>query len=64
MFQLSRKNHMARNLMKMQKEFDKVYKFFPRTFVLPSEYGEFKSTFVNRAPNNRPWYIVKPEAGC
>ena len=48
----------------LQKEFDKEYKFFPRTFILPFEYGEFKQTFVNKAPNNRPVYIVKPEAGC
>jgi tubulin polyglutamylase TTLL6/13 len=55
---------MARNLMKMQKEFDKAYKFFPRTFILPSEFGEFKQTFTNKAPANRPVFIVKPEAGC
>lgn len=64
MFQLARKNHMARNLMKMQKEFDKAYKFFPRTFILPSEFGEFKQTFMNKTVANRPVYIVKPEAGC
>jgi len=48
----------------MQKEFDKEYKFFPKTFILPSEFGEFKNTFANKALNNRPVYIVKPEAGC
>lgn len=64
MFQLARKNHMARNLMKMQKEFDKAYRFFPRTYILPSEFGEFKQTFVNKSAANRPVYIAKPEAGC
>ena len=64
MFQLARKNHLARNLLKMQKEFDKEYKFFPKTFVLPSEFGEFKNSLTNKAPSNRPVYIVKPEAGC
>lgn len=64
MFQLARKNHLARNLVKMQKEFDKEYKFFPRTFICPSEYGEFKNSLINKTAHNRPYYIVKPEAGC
>lgn len=64
MFQLSRKNHLARNLVKMYKEFGPLYKFFPRTFLLPSELGEFKNTFEGKRGPNRPVYIVKPEAGC
>jgi len=48
----------------MQKEFEKQYKFFPKTFLLPSEFGEFKNTFANKSVSNRPVYIVKPEAGC
>lgn len=62
MFQLARKNHLGRNLTKMQKEFPKEYKFFPKTYLLPSEYGEFKNSFATK--NNKPVYIVKPEAGC
>jgi len=42
MFMLSRKNNLARNLMKMQKEFPKDYNFFPKTYLLPAEYGELK----------------------
>ena len=64
MFQLSRKNHLARNLIKMSKKFPKEYKFFPRTFLLPAEWGEFKNSFANKALNMRPIYIVKPEASC
>lgn len=64
MFQLARKNHLARNLVKMQKEFDKEYKFFPKTFNCPSEYGEFKNSLANKTASARPYYIVKPEAGC
>jgi tubulin polyglutamylase TTLL6/13 len=48
MFQLARKNHLARNLVKMAKEFPSQYKFFPKTFLLPSEFGEFKQTFANK----------------
>ena len=49
MFQLSRKNHLARNLVKMQKEFGSAYKFFPKTYLLPSEFGEFKNSFANKS---------------
>ncbi len=48
----------------MYKEFGAEYKFFPKTFILPSEFGEFKNAFGNKRANNRPVFIVKPEAGC
>lgn len=39
---------MARNLIKMSKKFPKEYKFFPRTYLLPAEWGEFKNSFANK----------------
>ena len=48
----------------MAREFPKEYKFFPRTFLLPAEYGEFRNAFANKTGNNRPVFIAKPEAGC
>ena len=48
----------------MQKKFEQAYKFFPKTFLLPSEFGEFQHTFFKKQGANRPVYIVKPEAGC
>lgn len=48
----------------MKKEFGNSYNFFPKTFLLPSEFGEFKNSFANKSQANRPVYIVKPEAGC
>ena len=39
---ISSKSKLARNLMKMQKQFPDEYDFFPKTFVLPVEYNEFK----------------------
>lgn len=35
MYVITRKNYMARNLMKMQKAFPDEYKFFPRTWIMP-----------------------------
>ncbi len=32
MFQLARKNHLGKNLMKMRKKFPDDYKFFPPTW--------------------------------
>ena len=61
MFQLSRKNHLARNLNKMQKKFAKEFKFFPKTFILPQDFAEFKNSFHQ---GSSPVYIVKPEASC
>lgn len=43
MYALARKNHLGRNLMKMLKQFPDAYDFFPRTWLLPTEYGDFKA---------------------
>jgi tubulin polyglutamylase TTLL6/13 len=48
----------------MAKQFNKDYKFFPRTYLLPAEYGEFRNSFLNKTGNAKPVYIVKPEASC
>ena len=57
MYVLSRKNQLGRNLMKMKKKFPEKFKFFPHTWLLPSESNEFKSQFHKNIT-----YIVKPEA--
>ncbi len=38
-----RKNHLARNLMKMQRQFPNDYNFFPQTWLMPSEVTDFKN---------------------
>jgi tubulin polyglutamylase TTLL6/13 len=43
MFTLSRKNYLARNLVKMSKEFADDYDFYPKTWVLPSEMNDLRS---------------------
>ena len=43
MYALARKNYLARNLNKMQKQFPSDYKFFPKTFLLPSEYADYRA---------------------
>ena len=42
MFALARKDHLARNLKSMFLRFPEEYKFFPQTWLLPAEYGDFR----------------------
>ena len=71
MYVVCRKNFLARNLMKMQRQFPEEYSFFPKTWLLPSEQIEFRNQFTTIGPNGKAnpkssnkkkTYIVKPEA--
>lgn len=42
MYALARKDHLARNLKKMHSRFPLDYNFFPQTWLLPAEYGDFR----------------------
>ena len=59
MYELSRKNNLAKNLMKMRKCFPKEFNFFPSTWLLPSEFPELLATSKKR---HHITYIAKPEA--
>ena len=61
MFALSRKNHLARNLKRLKREFPEYFKFFPPTWLLPAERSDFNAQFVDRKPKT---FILKPEASC
>lgn len=60
MFALARKNHLARNLKKMKKQFPDQYKFFPQTWLLPAEYNELKIEFDKISKGKCKTFIVKP----
>ena len=47
----------------MKKQYPTQYKFFPRTYILPSEYFEFKAN-LQKKKLPKPVYIAKPEASC
>ena len=66
MYALARKDHLARNLNKMQKRFPLDYNFFPQTWLLPAEYGDFRKQFDESriGKPGRKTYISKPEASC
>ena len=64
MYVITRKNYLARNLMKMQRAFPNEYKFFPKTWIIPQESSDFRKQFVDEKgkPNSRKrTFIVKPE---
>ena len=62
MFQIARKNFLARNLKKMKRQFAKDYKFFPKTWLLPYEIGELKNQInLYQKKGTKVNYIVKPE---
>jgi len=42
MYVITRKNYLARNLMKMQRAFPNEYKFFPKTWLIPQEATDFR----------------------
>lgn len=40
---LARKNHLARNLTRMQKVFKEEFSFFPKTWILPGDGNDLKN---------------------
>lgn len=45
----------------MKKHYPADYKFFPKTWLLPTELAELK-LYANKQDNQKKYYIVKPEA--
>ena len=45
MFQIHKKNNLAKNLNKMRKMFPSDYSFYPKTFLLPIDQKEFLLEF-------------------
>lgn len=59
MHAIARKNHLGINLKRMSKLFPEEYNFFPKTWLLPSEYPDFKEQFKKGKSRT---YILKPES--
>ena len=57
MFEISRKNFLAKNLNKFREAFPEDYDFYPKTWILPQDFSSFKSTLTDNTT-----LIVKPEA--
>lgn len=61
MSSITRKNNLGRNLLRMRKQFPTEYKFFPDTWILPTDLSDFKLQFS--AAKNKT-FIIKPDNGC
>jgi len=61
MSSITRKNNLGRNLLRMRKQFPTEYKFFPDTWILPTDLSDFKMQFTSA--KNRT-FIIKPDNGC
>ncbi len=61
MYNLARKNCLGRHLMRMRKWFPEDYDFFPMTYMIPTDYKEFKQQISDKRNKT---FIVKPEASC
>jgi len=60
MYSITRKSNLAWSLNKMRKLFPKDYNFYPRTWVLPGDLGDFRAQMDKK----KKIFIVKPEASC
>ena len=61
---ISRKNCLARNLMRMYKAFPEEYNFFPKTWVIPNESNDLRTHFAlsnQKSNKHKTTYIVKPD---
>lgn len=58
---LSRKNNLAKNLMRMAKDFKDDFNFFPKTWQLPTDTNDLKQQF-NKKKNKT--FIIKPVHMC
>ncbi|CAN0495004.1 unnamed protein product, partial [Scytosiphon promiscuus] len=63
MSNVARKGRLAQNLDRMRRSFPQEYSFYPRTWVLPAEWGGFKVEFDGSGKSTRT-FIVKPDSGC
>eukprot|EP00392_Amoebophrya_sp_AT5.2_P012170 g12265.t1 len=52
---ITRKNNLGRNLLRMKKYYPKEYRFFPDTWILPTDMSDFKAQFQQGSK-----YIAKP----
>ena len=61
MSEICRKDLLARNLNRMRRAFPQQYDYFPRTWVLPADFGDF----IEYASSSKSKvFICKPENSC
>jgi tubulin polyglutamylase TTLL6/13 len=61
MYCLARKDYLGNALNSMRRQFPDDYDFYPKTWILPRDYQDFKNQFNSKGAKT---FIVKPEASC
>lgn len=61
MYELARKNLLAKNLIHMQKAMPEEYDFFPTSWILPGDSKNFREQFNSKRAKT---FIIKPESNC
>jgi len=63
-YTIARKNNLGNgnNLTRMKKHFPSIFNFFPSTWLMPSDYNDFKQHSAQH--RGEAVYIVKPENSC
>lgn len=61
---IARKNLLGLSLMAMKEAYPNEYNFFPMTWMLPSEFPQFRQYYESVTKGKARTYIVKPEADC
>ena len=61
MYNLARKNLLAKNLINMKKILPEEFNYFPKTWLLPGDTKDFKAQFNAKKAKT---FIIKPEASC
>ncbi|XP_017092158.2 tubulin polyglutamylase TTLL13 isoform X1 [Drosophila bipectinata] len=60
MIEICRKDLLSRNLNRMLKLYPHDYKIFPKTWMLPADYGDA----LNYSLNHKRTFILKPDSGA
>lgn len=55
---ITRKNNLGRNLLRMKKYYPKEYRFFPDTWILPTDMSDFKAQF-QQGSKSRTFIILQ-----
>lgn len=61
MYCLARKDYLGNALNSMRRQFPDDYEFYPKTWILPRDFQDFKSQFNSKRAKT---FIIKPEASC
>lgn len=65
MFNIYRKNYLAKNLEKMRKHFPEQYSFYPKTWLLPTDHAEVLAYLrLNQHKKLDETLIAKPWDQC